>query len=49
MPQLYSKNRIMPDFVCLVSAGAKEDVADLHIRFVIPVVANSPLKSFLAR
>jgi hypothetical protein len=49
MPQLYSKNRIMPDFACHVSAGAKEDVADLHIRFVIPVVAISPLRSFLAR
>jgi hypothetical protein len=41
MPQLYSKNRIMPHFVCPGSVGAEEDLDDLRDRSVIVVVRKS--------
>src|SRR5271170_3587451 len=48
MPQLYSKNRIMPHFACRGSVGAEEDLDDLRNHSVIVVVRNPPLASFLA-
>jgi hypothetical protein len=45
-PRLYSKIRIMPDFLFPASAGAQEDVDDLRNHSVIVIARNPRLTSF---